>query len=180
MQYILTANGDFPPLVWCKQILNDDTGQYPSSRLHILHTNTKRQTGGGAMCLGQTRYSEVMRPRVVLGWPSQNVLERASHMEMGFVYATDLCILMNLPFEMVLIHHYLNYCSFLGSRSVNGTNKTQEKRSLVEKSLQHSPISLHWLNAVLQPWHNTLLHFRCYGRAEDIARINWRANSLTA
>lgn len=33
MQYILTANGDFPPLVWCKQILNDDTGQYPSSSL---------------------------------------------------------------------------------------------------------------------------------------------------
>lgn len=33
MQYILTANGDFPSLIWCKQILNDDTGQYPFSSL---------------------------------------------------------------------------------------------------------------------------------------------------
>lgn len=33
-------------------------------------------------------------------------------MEMGFVYATDLCILMNFLFEMVLTHHYLNYCSY--------------------------------------------------------------------
>lgn len=72
-------------------------------------------------------------------------------MEMGFVYATDLCILMNFLFEMVLTHHYLNYCSLLGSGSVNGTNKTQGKCSLAEKSLQYSPISLHWLKAVLQP-----------------------------
>lgn len=69
--------------------------------------------------------------------------KKAYQMGTSFVYTTDLYVLLNFLFEFVLSFHYLNYSSFLGSRSVVGINTTWKKCSLVEKDLQYSPISLY-------------------------------------
>lgn len=61
----------------------------------------------------------------------------------SFVYATDRYVFLKFLFEFVLSFHYLNYSSFLGSRSVIGIYTTWKNYCLVENSLQYSTIAVY-------------------------------------
>lgn len=69
--------------------------------------------------------------------------KKAYQIGMSFVYATDWYVFLNFLFEFVLSFHYLNYSSFLGSRSVIGINTTWKNCCLVENSSQYSPIAVY-------------------------------------
>lgn len=61
----------------------------------------------------------------------------------SFVYATDWYVFLKLLFEFVLSFHYLNYSSFLESRSVIGIHTIWKNYFLEENSLQYSTITVY-------------------------------------
>lgn len=83
--------------------------------------------------------------------------KKAYQMGMSFVYTTDFYVLLNFLFEFVLSFHYVNYSSFLGSRSVVGINTTWKKYSLVEKDLNILPF--HFTSSILCYSHNTIHYY---------------------